>query len=127
MISPRGNPPLQDPCHPSPYQSTTDPGQQEGLEHEQQCGFRPDKGCLDAIYTVKIALKKRREHGKESWVIFLNLVKAFDRVLRELLWAIMEKFGVPPKLVCLLKALHSNFELKFTSKFSILKRNFIIL
>ena len=38
---------------------------QEGLDHEPQCGFRPERGCTDAIYTVKSALKKRREHGKE--------------------------------------------------------------
>jgi len=58
---------------------------QKGLDHEPQCGFIPERGCLDAIYTVKIALKKRREHAKESWVFFLDLVKAFGRVPRELL------------------------------------------
>ena len=88
---------------------------QEGLDHEPQCGFRPERGCTDAIYTVKIALKKRREHGKESWVFFLDLVKAFDRVPRELLWEILKRFGVPNKLISLLKTLHNNFEVKFTA------------
>ena len=41
---------------------------EESLDHEQQCGFRPERGCIDAIFTVKMALRKRREHGKESWV-----------------------------------------------------------
>ena len=53
---------------------------QESLDHESQCGFRLDRGCIDAIFTVKLALKKRRENGLESWVFFLDLVKAFDRV-----------------------------------------------
>ena len=88
---------------------------QEGLDHEPQFGFRPERGCTDAIYTVKIALKKRREHGKESWVFFLDLVKAFDRVQRELLWEILKRFGVPNKLISLLKTLHNNFEVKFTA------------
>ena len=61
-----------------------------------------------------MALKKRREHGKESWIFFLDLVKAFDRVPRELLWTVLERFGVPPKIVSLLKSLHNNFEVKFT-------------
>ena len=87
---------------------------EESLDHEPQCGFRPDRGCLDAIFTVKTALRKRREHGKESWVFFLDLVKAFDRVPRQLLWLILEKFGVPPKLTSLLKSLHENFTVKFT-------------
>ena len=55
---------------------------EEELDHESQCGFRPQRGCSDAVYTVKMALKKRREHGLESWVLFLDLVKAFDRVPR---------------------------------------------
>ena len=60
-----------------------------------------------------MALKKRREHGKESWVFFLDLVKAFDRVPRELLWTVLERFGVPSKIISLLTALHNNFEVKF--------------
>ena len=85
----------------------------ESLNYEQQCGFRPGRGCNDAVFTVKMAMKKRREHSKETWILFLDLVKAFDRVPRELLWQLLEKFGVPPKLVRLLKALHKDVIVKF--------------
>ena len=87
---------------------------QEGLKMEPQCGFCSGRGCTDCNFTVKIALKKRREHGLETWVLFLDLVKAFDRVPREMLWMILEKFGVPPKLIRLLKSLHANVQVKFT-------------
>ena len=86
----------------------------EQLDHEQQCGFRPNRGCVDAVFTIKSALRKRREHGLESWVLFLDLVKAFDRVPRKLLWDILAKFGVPNKLISLLKALHRDFTVKFS-------------
>ena len=59
-------------------------------------------------------MKKRREHGLESWILFIDLVKAFDRVPRELLWCVLLKFGVPPKLVQLLKALHAHVNIAFT-------------
>ena len=85
----------------------------ESLDHEPQCGFRPGRGCMDAIFTIKSAIKKRSEHGLHSWVLFLDLVKAFDRVPRDLLWKILTKFGIPKKLVDLLRALHSNFKVKF--------------
>ena len=92
----------------------------EKLDHEQQCGFRPFRGCMDAIFNVKMAIRKRKEHGMETWLFLLDLVKAFDRVPRELLWDIMEKFGFPPKLVSLLKALHKrvlvNFEVEGVEK-----------
>ena len=42
------------------------------------------------------------------------LVKAFDRVPRELLWSVLAKFGVPPKLIRLLQSLHAHVEVKFT-------------
>ena len=85
----------------------------EKLDHETQCGFRQERGCLDAVFTVKLAMKKRREHQQETWILFLDLVKAFDRVPRELLWEVLLKSGVPPKLVSIIKSLHMNFEVKF--------------
>ena len=87
---------------------------EESLDHEAQCGFRPGRGTMDAIYTVRQAIKKRREHGLETWIVFLDLVKAFDRVPREQLWKVLRKFGVNEKLVRLLIALHAHVEVHFT-------------
>ena len=50
------------------------------LEHENQCGFRNGRGCSDGSFTIKALLNKRREHNLEMWVLFLDLVKAFDMV-----------------------------------------------
>ena len=83
------------------------------LDHENQCGFRKGRGCTDAVFTVKIALMKRREHNLETWVLFLDPIKAFDRVPRKLLWCILLKFGVSKKLVNVLKLLHRNFKVTF--------------
>ena len=85
----------------------------ESIDHESQCGFRQGRGCADAVFAVKLALKKRREHNQETWVLFLDLVKAFDRVPRELLWQILLKFGVSEKLVSILILLHKNFKVEF--------------
>ena len=56
----------------------------------------------------------------ETRVLLLDLVKAFDRVSRELLWSIMERFGFPEKIVSLLRALHAkvlvNFEVEGVRK-----------
>ena len=39
---------------------------EESLDHEPQCGFRPDHGCIDAIFTVKSALQKQGEKNNEN-------------------------------------------------------------
>ena len=88
------------------------------LDHEAQFGFRPGRGCQDVIFAVNIAMKKRREHNKETWILFLDLVKAFDRVPRDLLWLVLEKFGVPMKVIRLLKSLHDNFKVNFEIRFN---------
>ena len=63
----------------------------ESLDHEAQCGFRRKRGTTDALFTVRQLIAKRREHGEETWVLFLDLVKTFDRVPRHLLWAVLLK------------------------------------
>ena len=52
-------------------------------------------------------MTKRREHNQETWILFLDLVKAFDKVPRELLRRVLTKFGVPDKMVSILKAVEN--------------------
>ena len=86
----------------------------EHLDHENQCGFRNGRGCLDGSFTIKALLNKRREHNLETWVLFLDLVKAVDMVpIRELLWNTLERFGVPLKLISVLRAMHTSIEVLF--------------
>ena len=38
----------------------------ESIDHEEQCGFRSQRGCTDdGTFTVKMAIKKRREHSRD--------------------------------------------------------------
>ena len=87
---------------------------EDHLDHEPQCGFRGKRGTGDASFTVKQLIRKRREHGLETWILFIDLVKAFDRVPRELLWKVLLKFGVPPKLVSVLESMHRHVTVQFT-------------
>ena len=55
---------------------------------DEACGCLEGKGCIDAVFNLKAALQKRKEHGYETWVIFVALVKAFD--------TINHNYGFPP-------------------------------
>ena len=62
----------------------------EHLDQENRCGFRNGQGCSDGLFTIKAFLNTRREHNLETWVLFLDLVKAFDMVPKELSWNTLE-------------------------------------
>jgi hypothetical protein len=64
---------------------------------------KEQKGCADATFTLKTALQTLREHDQESWVLFVDLVKAYDTVNREMLWKILTTLGVPESLIEVLK------------------------
>ena len=80
---------------------------------EEQSGFMGGRGSSDGIFCIRQALKKRREHGKESWVLFVDLVKAFDSVPRDVLFAVLAKFGVPPHLVSVIKRMNTDLQVSF--------------
>ena len=45
---------------------------------DSKTGFRPDRGTIDGLFTSFAGLHKRKEHGLETWALFIDLVKAFD-------------------------------------------------
>jgi hypothetical protein len=44
-----------------------------------------------------MALKKRHEHQLDTCGVFIEPLKAYDRVPRDELFMVHEKFGIPPK------------------------------
>jgi hypothetical protein len=77
-----------------------------GADYETQRGFRGNRGCIDAVFNLRLAPRKRKERGHASWVAFLDLVKAFDTISREMLWVILRELGCPERFVAGIKALH---------------------
>jgi len=65
---------------------------------EEQNSFMPHRGTTDCIFSLKILLQERKEHGLSTWVVFIDLVKAFDSVPRDGLYKMLQKMGVPESL-----------------------------
>jgi len=59
---------------------------------ECQSGFSKLRGGSDARFSLKTGLQKRKEHGLGSWVLFVDLVKAFDTVPRDMLDSVLGKW-----------------------------------
>ena len=69
----------------------------EGLE--AQSGFRGMRGTIDGLFSVCVALQKRKEHNLSTWALFIDLVKAFDTVSRAALFPMLRKFGMPDHFI----------------------------
>ena len=39
---------------------------------------------------------------------FIDLQKAYDTINREALWAVLERYSLPPKIIALIKAMHAS-------------------
>ena len=85
--------------------------EEEGME--SQTGFRYFRGTIDGAFTVINALRKRQEHNLESYVAFIDLIKAFDSVPRAALWKVLLKFGFPRHFVRVMMRLHTDAVMKF--------------
>jgi Reverse transcriptase (RNA-dependent DNA polymerase) len=77
---------------------------------DEQCGSIFKKGCMDATFSLKLALQTLHEHNKEAYILFVNLVIAYNFVNQELLWKVLDRFGVPNKMITVLKKLHKNVQ-----------------
>ena len=84
---------------------------QHGLEYQN--GFTAGRGTPDGTSLLMQTLWKRHEHNQGSWAVFIDLVKAFPSVNRTGLWAVLAKFGVPPRLLARIERLHTGVVAKF--------------
>ncbi|KER22108.1 hypothetical protein T265_09726 [Opisthorchis viverrini] len=75
---------------------------------ENQAGFRPARGCIDHIFTLRQILEQRHCFQQPTMVVFLGLKAAFDSVDRQALWQCLWCKGVPHKFLTLIKALYAN-------------------
>ena len=73
---------------------------------ESQCGFRPNRGCVDMIFTTRQLIEKCREQNVGLCATFIDLTKAFDSVNRDGLWKLLAKLGCPDKFLSMIREFH---------------------
>ena len=76
---------------------------------QEQAGFRPGRSCSEHIFTLRQILEQSHEWNSSLYINFLDFKKAFDSVHRDSLWKILLHYGIPDKLVCVIKMLYQGF------------------
>ena len=70
---------------------------------EQQAGFRHNRSCIDQISTLRIIVEQSIKWNSSLYVNVVDYEKAFDSADRETLWKVLRHYGVPKKLVSMIK------------------------
>jgi hypothetical protein len=46
----------------------------------EQAGFRPGKGCVDQIFTLRNIIEQCNEWQRQLYINFIDFVEAFDSI-----------------------------------------------
>ena len=75
----------------------------EEVIRDHQCGFGRNRSTTEHIFCIRQILEKKWEYNEAVHQLFIDFKKAYDSFRREVLYNILIEFGVPMKLVMLIK------------------------
>jgi hypothetical protein len=75
----------------------------EEIIGDHQCGFRRNRVTTDQIFCIRKILEKKWEYNGTVHQISIDFKKVYDLVRREVLYKILIEFGIPRKVVLLIK------------------------
>jgi hypothetical protein len=70
-----------------------------------QFGFMPGRSTMEAIFLIRQVMEWYKEQ-KDLHMVFIDLEKAYDKILRNLVWWALDKHKVPTKYITLIKDMY---------------------
>ena len=77
-----------------------------GILPEEQSGFRPNHSTTDMMFVIRRLQELVRKKRIPLYVCFIDFTKAYDSVVRTLLWTVLARFGVPQNIVSVIRQFH---------------------
>ena len=78
------------------------------LLRKEQAGFRKGRSCADQIFTLRQILEQSNEWNSPLYINFIDFTKAFDSVNRLALEKILSHYGIPDKIISIIKMLYTD-------------------
>ena len=78
----------------------------KGLLLEEQFRFRPRRSALDMMFAVRRLQELGRKARVPLCLCYIDLQKAYDCVDRSLLWQILARYGVPRRIIAVIRQFH---------------------
>ena len=80
--------------------------QAEKVIAEEQAGFRAGRSPTEQNFNLRILCEKYLKHPQDLCHVFIDFMKAFDRVLLAALWATMKKYNISANLIRVMKFIY---------------------
>lgn len=87
-------------------------GTVEEVLPESQCGFRSQRCTADMIFAIRQLQEKSKEQKMDLFMVFIDLTKAYDTVNRVLLWKLLARYGIPDRLIKIIRSMHEGMKAK---------------
>ena len=78
----------------------------DGKMREGQAGFRRGRSCADQIFVLRNIIEQSVEWRKQVVINFIDFKKAFDSLHRPSMWNILRSYGIPVKIINMIKLLY---------------------
>ena len=82
----------------------------EDILPEEQCGFRRQRSTVGMMFVVRRLQEQARKKDTLLNLCFIDLTKAYDSVDRILLWDVLARFGVPPRMLAVIRHFHDGMQ-----------------
>ena len=76
----------------------------------KQAGFRRGRGTTEQIFILRNIVELSIEWNATTYVNFIDFEKAFDSVHQDSLWKIMKYYGIPAKIINMVKLFYKKSE-----------------
>ena len=83
---------------------------------QEQAGVREGRGCIDHIFVLRNMLEQCNEWQRKLLVNVVDFKKDFDSLHVDSRWEIVRNYGIPGKIVQLIKQFYANFSCTINSK-----------
>ena len=77
--------------------------ERENILPEKQCGFRPQRSTVDMMFVIQPLQELAPKKDTALYLCFIDVTKAYDSVDRTLLWDVLARFGVPLKMLAVIR------------------------
>ena len=82
----------------------------DSILRKNQAGFRKSRSCAKQIHIPRRIMEGFQNYQRPQCVTFIDFKKAFDSIDRKVMFTVLQRYGIPEKVVNATKVLYNNLK-----------------